>query len=69
MMTKMYPCQECEGSGVIVDDYISFGMGLHPITYPCGWCNGSGTVTGKIRSKWLQMKKKEKNVIGPVQDG
>jgi hypothetical protein len=47
-------CQECGGSGSIVDDVIDG----YRIRFDCGWCEGTGKVTRHLRGQWLRDKRK-----------
>lgn len=51
-------CQECEGSGRLVDDVID-GM---EITSVCGWCEETGLVTRWARGLWLRCQKEGTHV-------
>ncbi len=50
-------CQECRGSGKIVDDKVEFWE----IAYDCGYCNGTGLISPKNRGIWLTHKKLAKH--------
>ena len=49
-------CQECGGSGEVVEERYSFG----DYCLRCGWCEGTGMVTKWARGQWLRLKKQEK---------
>jgi len=55
-MPKKLICQECGGSGKVIDDYVEW----YPIYLHCGWCNGTGLLTPWLRGQWLKYKREEK---------
>ena len=57
-------CQECGGSGQVVDDVVDFGdasVGSIPfeITGECFWCEGTGKITRRTRGLWLRCKQED----------
>lgn len=55
-MSKKLFCQECRGSGELLEDVIYD----HDLYGPCGWCDGIGYVTPWERGQWLRCKHEEK---------
>jgi hypothetical protein len=53
-MPKKLPCQECGGSGDLLEDRICG----HNLYVDCGWCEGIGYVTPWLRGQWLRYKRK-----------
>lgn len=52
-------CQECGGSGEVVEDRVDFGDDwcgsiMFDIRRSCGYCEGTGRVTRWMRGAWLR---------------
>ena len=54
-------CQECQGGGEVIEDYLDTGItGCYEYIYGmCGWCQGIGLIHRWVRGQWLKYKRQE----------